>query len=57
VSRKYFCDKCGREMSGSEMVQLLDLDLCKDCCRETVIDRPDGQFNGSQKKPLNDLGV
>jgi len=36
-------------MNESEMVQLLDHDLCKGCCRQTVIDP------GSQDAPLLEL--
>jgi hypothetical protein len=36
MSRKIFCDKCGRELKLSEVNQLSGYDLCKECCREIV---------------------
>jgi len=36
MSRRFFCDRCGCEISESEMVKLLEYDLCKSCCRVTM---------------------
>ena len=36
MGRKIFCDRCGRELEVSEVVQLLGHDLCPACCKETV---------------------
>jgi DNA-directed RNA polymerase subunit RPC12/RpoP len=34
--KKFFCDKCGRELKGWELIQLLEYDLCADCRKEIV---------------------
>lgn len=36
MARRIFCDKCGRELSVSEVVQLLEYDLCFACCKKTL---------------------
>ncbi len=36
MSRKYFCNRCGRELSASEMVPLLGYDLRRSWCKEAV---------------------
>lgn len=34
--RRIYCDKCGRELAASELIQLLDYEPCSDCCRQIV---------------------
>ena len=36
MARKIFCDKCGRELKASEAIQLLEHDLCIECCKKTI---------------------
>jgi hypothetical protein len=36
MARKIFCDKCGRELKASEAIQLLEYDLCIECCKKTL---------------------
>jgi len=36
VARRIFCDKCGRELKAAEAIQLLEYDLCIECCKKTI---------------------
>ena len=36
MARKIFCDQCGRELKAFEAIQLLEHDLCIECCKKTL---------------------
>jgi len=36
VARRIYCDKCGRELAASQVIQLLGYELCNDCCKKLV---------------------
>jgi hypothetical protein len=38
MAGKVLCEKCGRELAPSEIIQRQGLELCIDCCRQMVIE-------------------